>query len=613
MKIKNIAIIAHVDHGKTTLVDKLLASTNTFRLNESVATCVMDSNDLERERGITILSKTTAVHYKDYKINILDTPGHADFSGEVERIMGMVDGVLLVVDAYEGTMPQTRFVLKKALENNLKAIVVINKVDKPSARINEVIDEVIDLFIELGASDEQIDFKVAFASAVNNTCSLDEELSSQTEGMSPLLDLIISEIPDSDFDKEGTLLFQPALLDYNDYVGRIGIGRIKRGKIELNSMVSCVRIDGSIVKFRIQKLFSFLGLKKIEVDVAYAGDVVAIAGLPDIYVGETICEVGSEERLPLIKISEPTVQMTFGTNTSPMSGKDGKFVTARKLEDRLLRETQTDVSLKVERLGQSEEWNVSGRGELHLSILIENLRREGFEFQVSRPRVILKEIDSIMHEPYEFLQVDVTDEYLGPAIELIGMRHGELVNMESGEGQTRITYHIPSRGLIGFSTEFLTATHGYGISNHTFLEYRPVLQNHDFNRKLGVLVSMNAGVATTYACGGMEDRGELLIEPGCEVYEGMIVGICNREEDLAVNITREKQMTNQRSATKDSTVVLKRPRVFSLENYLEFIDDDELVEITPHYTRLRKAILDTVDRKKFDSIKLKAKKEAKGN
>ena len=608
MKIKNIAIIAHVDHGKTTLVDKLLASTQTFRENENVNDCVMDSNDIERERGITILSKTTAVHYKDYKINILDTPGHADFSGEVERIMGMVDGVLLVVDAYEGTMPQTRFVLKKALEHNHKAIVVINKVDKPSARIQEVIDEVIDLFIDLGASDEQIDFKVVYTSAVNNTSSLTDNLEDQSMGMSPLLDMIISEIPDPEYDKTGPLQFQPALLDYNDYVGRIGIGRIKRGTIELNSMVSCIRIDGTIQKFRIQKLYGFLGLKKVEVEKAYAGDIVAIAGLPDIYVGETVCEIGKEEALPLIKVSEPTVQMTFGTNTSPMSGLDGQFVTARKIEDRLFKETQKDVSLRVERIGSSEEWIVSGRGELHLSILIENLRREGYEFQVSRPRVIIKEIDGVKCEPYEFLQVDVPDEYLGPAIEQIGARHGELVDMISSDGQTKIMYNIPSRGLIGFMTEFLTATHGYGIANHIFLDYRPTIEDSSFNRKLGVLVSMSNGTSTTYACAGMEDRGELLIEPGTEVYEGMIVGICNKEEDLAVNITREKQMTNQRSATKDSTIVLKRPRLFSLENYLEFIDDDELVEITPKHIRLRKAILDTVDRKKFDSIKLKAKK-----
>ena len=608
MKIKNIAIIAHVDHGKTTLVDKLLASTQTFRENESVNECVMDSNDIERERGITILSKTTAVHYEDYKINILDTPGHADFSGEVERIMGMVDGVLLVVDAYEGTMPQTRFVLKKALEYNHKAIVVVNKVDKFSARTKEVIDEVIDLFIDLGANDDQIDFKVVYTSAVNNTSSLIDNLDDQKPGMKPLLDMIISEIPDPEYDSNASLQFQPALLDYNDYVGRIGIGRIKRGTIELNSMVSCMRIDGSIQKFRIQKLYGFLGLKKVEVEKAYAGDIVAIAGLPDIYVGETVCEIGKEEALPLIKVSEPTVQMTFGTNTSPMSGLDGQFVTARKIEERLFKETQKDVSLKVERIGSSEEWIVSGRGELHLSILIENLRREGYEFQVSRPRVIIKEIDGVKCEPYEFLQVDVPDEYLGPAIEQIGGRRGELVDMISSDGQTKIIYNIPSRGLIGFMTEFLTATHGYGIANHIFLDYRPVVEDSSFERKLGVLVSMNNGSATTYACAGMEDRGELLIEPGTEVYEGMIVGICNKEEDLAVNITREKQMTNQRSATKDSTIVLKRPRLFSLENYLEFIDDDELVEITPKHIRLRKLILNTVDRKKFDSIKLKAKK-----
>lgn len=607
MKIKNIAIIAHVDHGKTTLVDKLLESAQTFRKNENVVECVMDSNDLERERGITILAKTTAINYKDYKINILDTPGHADFSGEVERIMGMVDGVLLVVDAYEGTMPQTRFVLKKALEYNHKAIVVVNKVDKDSARIDEVIDEVIDLFIDLGASDDQIDFKVAYTSAVNNTSSLLPDISTQQEGMTPLLDLIISEIPDPEIDIESPLQFQPALLDYNDYVGRIGIGRIKRGKIEVNSIVSCIRIDGSIQKFRIQKLYSFLGLKKIEVDVAYAGDIVAIAGLPDIYVGETVCEVGQEEVLPLIKVGEPTVQMTFGTNTSPMSGLDGQFVTARKIEDRLFRETQRDVSLKVERIGNSEEWIVSGRGELHLSILIENLRREGYEFQVSRPRVILKEIDGVTCEPYEDLQIDVPDEYLGPAIEQIGGRHGNLINMASRDYQTKLTYSIPSRGLIGFMTDFLTATHGYGIANHSFSEYRPVEPGAFFRRKLGVLVSINRGQATAYACGGMEDRGELLIEPGTEVYEGMIVGICNREEDLSVNITREKQMTNQRSATKDTTVVLKRPRAFSLENYLEFIDDDELVEITPKHIRLRKAILDTVERKKYDAANPKKK------
>ncbi len=605
MKIKNIAIIAHVDHGKTTLVDRLLQSTQTFRENEVVTSCVMDSNDLERERGITILAKTTAVHYKDYKINILDTPGHADFAGEVERIMGMVDGVLLVVDAYEGTMPQTRFVLKKALEYNHKAIVVINKIDKPSARPAVVIDQVLDLFIDLGASDDQLDFPVVYTSAVNNTSSLSDDPDTQTEGMIPLLDMILKEIPDPVYDYDAPLQFQPALLDYNEYVGRIGIGRITRGKMHLNEMVSCVRVDKTIKKFRIQKLYSFLGLKKIEVEEADAGDIVAIAGLDDIFVGETICKENEEEALPLIKVSEPTVQMNFGTNTSPLSGQEGQFVTGRKLEDRLFKETQRDVSLKIERLPNKEEWIVSGRGELHLSILIENLRREGYEFQVSKPRVILKEIDGKTCEPYEYVQVDIPDEYIGSVIELLGNRRGNLESMDSKDYQTRLIYTIPSKGLIGFMTDFLTATRGYGIINHTFLEYRPVASDVFTGRKLGVLVSINAGMATAYACGGVEDRGELLIEPGTTVYEGMIVGICNREEDLAVNITREKQMTNQRSATKDTTVVLKKPRVFSLENYLSFIDDDELVEITPKSIRLRKMILDTVERKKFDSTKLK--------
>lgn len=605
MKIKNIAIIAHVDHGKTTLVDQLLKSTETFRTNEMVETCVMDSNDIERERGITILAKTTAVHYQDYKINILDTPGHADFSGEVERIMGMVDGVLLVVDAYEGTMPQTRFVLKKALEYHHKAIVVINKIDKPSARPAVVIDEVLDLFIDLGADDDQLEFPVVYASAVNGTCSLSEDPATQEPGMMPLLDMILKEIPDPEYDDEAPLQFQPALLDYNDYVGRIGIGRIQRGTMRLNEMVSCIRVDGKIQKFRIQKLYSFLGLKKIEVETAQAGDIVAIAGLDDIYVGETVCKEGCEEALPLIRVSEPTVQMNFGTNTSPFSGKEGTHVTGRKIEDRLFRETQRDVSLKIERVDNKEEWIVSGRGELHLSILMENLRREGFEFQVSRPRVILKEIDGVTCEPYEYVQVDVPDEYVGAAIEMLGNRRGILENMHSQDGQTRLIYTIPSKGLIGFMTDFLTATHGYGIINHTFLDYRPIQPDVFTGRKLGVLVSINQGMATAYACGGVEDRGELLIEPGANVYEGMIVGICNREEDLAVNITREKQMTNQRSATKDTTVVLKKPRVFSLENYLSFIDDDELVEVTPKTIRLRKLILDTVERKKFDATKMK--------
>lgn len=603
MNIKNIAIIAHVDHGKTTLVDTLLSSSSTFRNNEVAPERAMDSNDIERERGITILAKTTAIHYKDYKINILDTPGHSDFSGEVERIMGMVDGVLLVVDAYEGTMPQTRFVLQKALEHHLKPIVVINKIDREAARPLEVVDEVIDLFIELGADDDQLEFPVVYVSALNDTSSLSPDLSTQQPGMQVLLDMILKEIPDPEIDVNAKLQFQPALLDYNEYVGRIGIGRIVSGKIHLNENVSCIRIDGSIKNFRIQKLYSFLGLKRIEVEEAEAGDIIAIAGLPDIYVGETVCEVGETTQLPLIKVGEPTVQMNFGTNTSPMSGQEGEFVTARKIEERLYRETQRDVSLRVERIGNKEEWIVSGRGELHLSILIENMRREGYEFQVSKPRVILKEIDGDICEPYEFVQVDVPDEYIGPAIEMLGGRRGILDNMSSHEGQTRLIYHMPSKGLIGFMNDFLSATHGYGIINHYFLDYRKITPDAFVGRKLGVLVSFNSGMATAYACGGIEDRGELFIEPGTIVYEGMIVGECNREEDLAVNITREKQQTNQRSSTKDTTVVLKKPRVLTLENYLDFIDDDELVEITPKSIRLRKRILDTVERKKFDSTK----------
>ena len=601
MKIKNIAIIAHVDHGKTSLVDALLKTTETFRDNEVVDTCVMDSNDLEKERGITILSKPTGVYYKDYKINILDTPGHADFSGEVERIMGMVDGVLLVVDAYEGTMPQTRFVLKRALEHHHKVVVVINKIDKPTARPAVVIDQVLDLFIDLGADDDQLEFKVVYTSAVNFTSSISDDPDAQEEGMEALLDMVLKEIPDPENDVESSLQFQPALLDYNDYVGRIGIGRIKRGQIALNQMVSCVRIDGSIINFRVQKLFNFEGIKRNEVEIAYAGDIVGIAGLPDIYVGETVCEQNKIDPLPLIHVSEPTVQMNFGTNTSPFVGRDGKILTARKIEERLFKETQSDVSLKVERVENKEEWVVSGRGELHLSILIENLRREGFEFQVSRPKVILKEIDGILYEPYEDVVIDVPDEYVGPAIEMLGTRRGSLVSMDSKDSQTRLTYVVPSKGLIGFSTEFMTATHGYGIMNHVFSEFKPVTPDTYAGRKQHVLVSINSGQATAYACGQIEDRGELFIAPGEEVYEGMIIGICNREEDLAVNITRAKQMTNQRSSTKDSTVVLKAPRQLSLENYLEFIDDDELVEITPHHIRLRKVILDTVERKKYDS------------
>ena len=601
MNVRNIAIIAHVDHGKTTLVDKLLHGSHTFRENQQVLDCVMDSNAIERERGITILAKNTAIVWKDTKINIIDTPGHADFSGEVERIMKMVDGVVLVVDAYEGTMPQTRFVLMKALEAKLKPVVVINKVDKPAARVAEVYDEVIDLFIELGADDDQLEFPVCYTSAVNFTSSDNPDKTTQKSGMDCVLDMILNYIPSPNVNSEGSLQFQPALLDYNDFVGRIGIGKVSRGTIKNNEVVSCCRLDGTIKQFRIQKLFSFKGLDRIEVDEAYSGDIVAIAGLVDISVGETICNVGMEEVLEQIKITEPTVQMTFGTNTSPFSGKEGKWVTATKIEERLFKETQKDVSLRVEKVPNKEEWIVSGRGELHLAILIENMRRENYEFQVSRPRVILKEIDGVVCEPYEFVQVDTPSDTIGSVIEMLGSRYGIMEQMSTHDTQTRVTYTMPSRGLIGFNTEFMTATKGYGMLSHYFLEYRPMETESVGQRVNGVLVSMAKGSATAYAIGHLEDRGVMFIEPGTEVYEGMIVGECNKDLDLAINVTTAKQQTNTRSSTKDMTVVLKKPKTMSLEVCLEYINDDELVEITPKSVRLRKKILDTAERKKFDS------------
>lgn len=600
--IRNIAIIAHVDHGKTTLVDKLLQKSGTFRDNEQVEERVMDSNDIERERGITILAKTTAINYNGYRINILDTPGHADFGGEVERIMNMVDGVLLLVDAYEGTMPQTRFVLKKALEANVKPIVLINKVDKPTARVNKVLDEVIDLFIELGATDEQLDFKTAYVSALNGTASLDPDINTQQEDFSCIYDLIINEIPSPDVKIDAPLQFQPALLDYNEYVGRIGIGKIKSGIIKENEMVSCVRLDGTIKQFRIQKLFGFLGLKRIEIKEAHAGEIVAIAGMPDISVGETVCNIGKEDPLPILRIDEPTLKMTFMTNDSPFVGRDGEFVTARKIEERLFKETQRDVSLRVESSGQ-DSWVVSGRGELHLSILIENLRREGYELQVSKPEVIIKEIDGVKCEPYEDVQIEVPEESVGPVIESLGLRGAKMENMTNVNNLVRLIYTIPSRGLIGFSTDFMTMTKGYGILNHTFKEYLPIENIAVGERKLGVLVSMENGKATAYSIGNLEDRGTMFIEPGDEVYEGMIVGECNRENDLAVNVVKGKQLTNTRAAGSDHTVVLKRPRPIPLEYCLDYINSDELVEVTPHFIRLRKKILNTEQRKKFDAKK----------
>ena len=602
MKKRNIAIIAHVDHGKTTLVDEILKTSGTFRENENISDLSMDSNQLEKERGITILAKTTAIDYKDYRINIMDTPGHADFGGEVERIMNMVDGVLLVVDAYEGTMPQTRFVLKKALAAGVKPVVVINKVDKPSARVNQVVDEVLDLFIELGADDDQLDFKVVYASALNGTSSLDPNPETQTPGFTELLDLIIDEIPAPSGSSNEHLQFQPALLDYNEFVGRIGIGRVQNGKIKVGQTVNCIRLDGTTKSFRIQKLFGYLGYKRIEIETAEAGDIIAIAGLSDISVGETVCAQGENYPLPILHIDEPTLQMTFGTNSSPFVGKEGKFLTARQIEDRLNKELQRDVSLRVEP-SDGESWLVSGRGELHLSILIENMRREGFELEVSKPKVIIKEENGIKMEPYEDLQIEVPEESVGSVIEQLGTRGATMESMTNFENQVRLNYTVPSRGLIGFMTDFMTMTKGYGIINHTFKEYRPYENITVGERKLGVLVSNDTGKSTAYSLGQLEDRGVMFVEPATDVYEGMIIGECNRENDLAVNVVKGKQLTNMRAASADKTVVLKRPRPITLEYALDYINSDELVEVTPLSIRIRKRILNTDQRKKFDARK----------
>lgn len=601
MNIRNIAIIAHVDHGKTTLVNQLLKCSGTFRENEEVQDRAMDSNDIERERGITILAKTTAINYKDTRINILDTPGHADFGGEVERILNMVDGVLLVVDAFEGTMPQTRFVLKKALENHVKPIVVVNKVDRPNADPNRVIDEVLELFMELGADDDLLEFKTLYCSALKGTSSYSPNIEDQAPGMDPIFDTILEEIPEPDIDVEGPLQFQPALLDYNDYVGRIGIGRIKSGTIRVNETVTCVRLDGSVKNFKIQKLYGYFGLKKIEIEEASAGNIVAIAGLSDLSVGETICNPSAILPLPKLRIDEPTLQMTFGVNSSPFAGQDGKLLTYSKIEERLFKECQRDVSLRVEKIPNTESFIVSGRGELHLSILIENMRREGFELQVSKPEVILKEIDGEICEPFEDVQIDCPEEYLGNIMDTFGTRGGELIHMSYSENQVRVNYVVPSRALLGFATQFLTMTKGYGIINHSYKEYRPRLNMKVGERKVGVLVSTENGQATPYAITHVEERGILFIAPGTQVYEGMIVGENKYDMDLAVTVVKEKNLTNMRSASKDTTVVLKTPRKMSLEECLDYINTDELVEVTPLTYRLRKKILDTVERKKFDS------------
>lgn len=597
--IRNIAIIAHVDHGKTTLVNEMLKQSDTLPEHFSIEDRAMDTNAIERERGITILSKNTAVKYGNYQINILDTPGHADFGGEVERVMKMVDGVLLVVDAFEGTMPQTRFVLKKALEQHLTPIVVINKVDRKGARPEEVVDEVLDLFIELGADEDQLDFPVVYTSAMNGTSSYDSDISTQEHTMKPLFDTIIKTIPAPIDNSDEPLQFQVAILDYNDFVGRIGIGRVFRGKIKVGDNVTLMKLDGSKKNFRVTKLFGFFGLKRLEIKEAEAGDLIAVSGMEDINVGETVTDPEHPEAITPLRIDPPTLRMTFRTNDSPFAGREGKFVTARQLEDRLKREMQTDVSLKVEDTDDPGAWTVSGRGELHLSILIETLRREGFELSVSRPEVIYREIDGVMCEPFEEVQIDTPDEYTGSVIDSLSKRKGEMKNMEPGEnGQTRLIFLAPSRGLIGYSTEFMTMTRGYGIMSHTFEKYAPVIKNWNPGRQKGTLVSMNSGKATTYAMMGIESRGQLLIDPGTEVYEGMIVGENSRENDITVNITKGKNLTNVRAAGSDEMAHIKTPTHFSLEESLEFLNEDEYCEVTPENIRLRKKILNTNAREK---------------
>ncbi len=608
--LRNIAIIAHVDHGKTTLVDELLKQSGTFRSNENVNERAMDSNDIERERGITILAKNTAIQYEGKRINIMDTPGHADFGGEVERIMKMVDGVLLVVDAYEGCMPQTRFVLKKALEQHLTPIVVVNKIDRDFARPDEVVDEVIDLFIELGADEDQLEFPVVFASAINGTSSLESDPSKQEPNMNALFDTIIEHIPSPIDNSEDPLQFQVTLLDYNDYVGRIGIGRIFRGTMQVGQSVALMKLDGSVKQFRITKMFGFIGLKRIEIEEAKAGDLVAVSGMEDINVGETVCPAEHQEALPILRIDEPTLQMTFLVNNSPFAGREGKFVTSRKIEERLLQELQTDVSLRVENTDSPDVWIVSGRGELHLSILIENMRREGYELQVSKPEVIIRVIDGVRCEPVEHVQIDVPEEYTGSIMESMGARKGEMRDMvNNGNGQVRLTFMVPARGLIGYTTEFLTLTRGYGIINHSFDSYQPAIQGQVGGRRQGVLVSMETGKASTYGIMGLEDRGVIFLEPGTDVYDGMIVGEHNRDNDLSVNVVKVKHATNIRSANKDQTTTMKKPRIMTLEESLEYLNDDEYCEVTPTSIRLRKKLLDKSERERAAKKKKFAEQE----
>ncbi|MEC8608041.1 MAG: translational GTPase TypA [Cyanobacteriota bacterium] len=584
--IRNIAIIAHVDHGKTTLVDALLAQSGIFREGEAVPTCVLDSNDLERERGITILSKNTAVDYEDTRINIVDTPGHADFGGEVERVLGMVDGCLLIVDANEGPMPQTRFVLKKALEKGLRPIVFVNKIDRPRADPEVAVSKVLDLFIELGADDDQCDFPYLFGSGLGGFAKPD--MATDSENMRPLFDAILRHVPPPVGDVNKPLQLQVTTLDYSDFLGRIVIGKIHNGSIKAGQQAALIKDDGSIKRGRISKLLGFQGLQRVEVEEAHAGDLVAIAGFDEVNIGETVACPDNPEALPLIKVDEPTLQMTFVVNDSPFAGKEGKFVTSRQVRDRLQKELLTNVALRVEDTDSPDRFAVSGRGELHLGILIETMRREGYEFQVSQPQVIFRTIDGTPCEPFETLVLDVPEAAVGSCIERLGTRKGEMQNMENGEdGRTQMEFVVPSRGLIGFRGDFIRATRGEGIMSHSFLEYRKMQGDFD-TRRNGVLISFEEGTATFYALKNAEDRGQFFISPGTKVYKGMIIGENNRPQDLEINVCKTKQLTNMRSAGAEELDTLQSPVQMTLERALEYIGPDEMLEVTPESIRLRK-------------------------
>ncbi|MBF2058615.1 MAG: translational GTPase TypA [Cyanobacterium sp. T60_A2020_053] len=586
LPIRNLAIIAHVDHGKTTLVDALLKQSGIFREGEEVPTCVMDSNDIERERGITILSKNTAVYYKDTLINIVDTPGHADFGGEVERVLGMVDGCVLIVDANEGPMPQTRFVLKKALEKGLRPIVVVNKIDRPRSEPDKAVDKVFDLFVELGADDDQCDFTTLYASGLAGFAK--ESLDDEGVDMQPLFEAILHHVPPPAGDVNKPLQLQVTTLDYSEYLGRIVIGKIHNGKILAGQQAALMREDGSMIKSRISKLMGFEGLQRVELEEASAGYIVAVAGFSDANIGETITCPNEPQALPLIKVDEPTLRMTFSVNNSPFAGQEGKFVTSRQIRDRLDRELETNVALRVEDGESAEQFVVSGRGELHLGILIENMRREGFEFQVSQPQVIYREVNGQPYEPFEYLVLDVPEAAQGSCIERLGQRKAEMQDMQTGaNGRTQLEFIVPARGLIGFRGDFIRMTKGEGIMNHSFHEYRPLVGDLE-TRYNGVLISFEEGVSTFYAMKNAEDRGIFFIHPSTKVYKGMIIGESNRSQDVEINVCKTKQLTNHRSATGDELVQLQAPIEMSLERALEYIGPDELVEVTPESIRLRK-------------------------